>query len=303
MTKRWFAVLNPKSGGGRAARDRARIEHELKRAGIRFEIGISSYAGHAISLAADAASRGYRQFLAIGGDGTLNEVLNGALSSGELEARELSLGLIPVGRGNDWSRGRGLPRSYAAAANLLASGNVIAHDVGVITHSTDDGRAVRYFINVAGAGFDAHVVSLVQGNRFGALTYLAALPTGFATWRSPVMTISAEGHTSTGEVFVAFAAIGRYCGGGMFIAPDARPDDGLLDVVMVQDITKWELILNIRRLFDGSIASYRKVRTFRTNALDIAGPVPVATEADGELLSSTPVKMSVLGQRIHVVAP
>ena len=208
MSDRWFAVLNPRSAGGRAARDRSRIVRQLSDAGVDFELAVSSHAGHALMLAEEAASSGYRKFVAIGGDGTLNEVLNGAL------------------------------------------------------------------------------------------------PAGFASYTSPVLSISADGDTSTGNVFVVFvvfAAIRRYCGGGMLIAPDAKSDDGLLDVVIVENISKWELLLNIRRLFDGTIGNFRKARCLRADGIEIAAPVPVASEADGELLASTPLKISVLRRRIQVV--
>lgn len=303
MAERWFVILNPKSGGGRAARDRGRIEKELNRAGIAYELEISAHAGHAAILAEQAAASGYRRLICVGGDGTVNEVLNGALACSAVEANDLSLALIPVGRGNDWARGRAIPRQYAAAVGLIASGKTIRHDVGVIEHAADDARKMRHFLNVAGAGFDAHVVSMVQNDRWGALTYLAALPAGFASYQCPELEVSSNGETKSGKVFVIFAAIGRYCGGGMLIAPRAVPDDGLLDVVAVEDISKWDLLLNIRRLFDGSIEKYRKVRSFRTNAVEIAGPVPVTTEVDGELCPSTPARISILEHRIRVVAP
>ena len=133
--------------------------------------------------------------------------------------------------------------------------------------------------------------------------YLAALPAGFASYTSPVLSIHANGETSSGNVFVVFAAIGRYCGGGMLIAPDAKRDDGLLDIVIVENISKWELLLNIRRLFDGTIGGYKKARCQRTPSIEIAAPVPVASEADGELLSPTPLRISVLQRRIRVVIP
>jgi len=301
MPDRWFAVLNPRSAGGRAARDRSRIVRQLSDAGVGFELAVSSHAGHALMLAEEAASSGYRKFVAIGVDGTLNEVLNRALASGAVDTQDIVLASIPVGRGNDWARGHNIPRRYAAAAELISGESTMQHDVGVIESFADNGRAVRHFLNVAGTGFDAHVVSLVQGNRWGAFTYLAALPAGFASYTSPVLSISADGETSSGDVFVVFAAIGRYCGGGMLIAPDAKSDDGLLDVVIVENISKWELLLNIRRLFDGTIGNFRKARCLRTDGIEIAAPVPVASEADGKLLAPTPLKISVLRQRVRVV--
>ena len=303
VTDRWFAVLNPKSAGGRAARDRDQIARQLGDAGVDFELVVSSHAGHSLTLAQEAASRGYRKSVAIGGDGTFNEVLNGALASGATDMRDIVLAAIPVGRGNDWARGHRIPRPYVAAAQLIADGSAVAHDVGAVENFTDNGRALRHFLNVAGAGFDAHVVSLVQGNRWGAFSYLAALPAGFASYVSPELSISANGETSTANVFVVFAAIGKYCGGGMLIAPESKCDDGLLDIVIVENISKWELLLNIRRLFDGRIAGYKKARCLRAASIEVAAPVPVASEADGELLATTPLRISVLSQAIQVVIP
>jgi YegS/Rv2252/BmrU family lipid kinase len=302
MTKPWFAVLNPKSGGGRAARDRTRIVHILRQAGVQFELAASERASHAISLAHDAASSGYRKFLAIGGDGTLNELLNGAMSSGALEATDITLGLMPVGRGNDWARTHRIPRGYEGAAQLLARQRTIAHDVGV-AESFADVPQTRYFLNVAGVGFDAHVVARVPNDRWGVFSYLAALPASYASYQSRELVLSAEGRTLQSTVFVAFAALGRYCGGGMHIAPGAATDDGMFDVVIVEDINKWELVLNLRRLFDGSIGRYRKVRVLRTRRLEIAGPEPVGAQADGELLPPTPLRLTVLPHGVRVVVP
>jgi diacylglycerol kinase (ATP) len=155
----------------------------------------------------------------------------------------------------------------------------------------------------AGASIDAQVVSLVQGNRSGAFTYLAALPAGFTSYLPPVMSISSNGETSTADVFVVRAAIGRYCGGRMLIAPDSKCDDGLLDIVIVENISKWELLLNIRGLFDGRVGQFKKARCSRSRCIEIAAPVPVKSEADGEFLESTLPNISVLQQRIQVITP
>lgn len=302
MTKPWFAVLNPKSGGGQAARDRTHIVHILRRAGVQFELVASRHAGHSICLAREAATSGYRKFLAIGGDGTLNELLNGALRSGVLEATDVTLGLVPVGRGNDWARTHRVPRDYYRAAELLGRQRTIPHDVG-IAECLNGGPEPRYFLNVAGVGFDAHVVARMPSDRWGALSYLAALPASFASYHAPELTVAAEGQTFRGAVFVAFAALGRYCGGGMHIAPGAATDDGLFDVVIIDNIGKWELLLNIRRLFDGSIGGYSKVRVLRTRSVEIAGAEPVGAQADGELLPPAPLRLTVLPHGVRVVVP
>jgi diacylglycerol kinase family enzyme len=154
LENEWFAVSNPVSRR-RGARDRGRIAALLGETGLAVKLVASEYHGHTAKLAADAARSGFRKFLAIGGDGTLNEILNGALASGAGEG-EAVFGLVPVGRGNDWARTHSIPTRYCDAVAVLVRGRAVVHDVGVAEIGTDKLR--RFFINAAGAGFDAHVV-------------------------------------------------------------------------------------------------------------------------------------------------
>lgn len=296
----WFAVANPVSDGGRGARDGELIKSALRQAGIEFELALSAYPGHTRVLAAHAAQAGRTHFLAIGGDGTLNEMLNGALECVRPDADAPTFGLIPVGRGNDWSRTHNIPRRYNEAAQVLANGRRVAHDVGIADLRD---RAPRYFINAAGVGFDAHVVERTRGAKLGALSYSLALPASLLSYRAPELELRIGKEQFNGKLFLAFASLNRYCGGGMLVAPDARCDDGLFDVTLVDDISLLELIVNVKKLFDGSLASYRKVRTMRVDSLEIASAVPVNSEADGELIGVTPIRFCVRQRHIHVMVP
>ena len=295
----WFAVLNPVSGGGRALRDRARIEAALHAHGIECRLSVSEHAGHAVALAREAARSGFGRFIAIGGDGTLHEILNGALAAGVAP----TLALVPVGRGDDWARTAGVPRDIAAAVALIARGRTVAHDIGVAAFDLAGPQGKRHFINVAGAGFDAFVVAQTRALRLGRLTYLAGLLRGFATFRAPRMRIEAGGTVQAERMFLAFAAVGQYCGGGMHVAPGARTDDGLLDVVTVGEIGRLELLLNVRRLFDGTLPQYHKVRVTRSGCVRVEADPPAQVEADGELLGETPVTFSVLPGAARVIVP
>lgn len=299
MDGKWFAVANPASGGGRGARDFDKIAAELNAAKIPSDVVRSERSGHVTELVTSAARAGYRRFLAIGGDGTLSEALNGILGAG-VGAGEATLALIPVGRGNDWARTFAIPRNYAQAVKVLAAGNSILHDVGF---AEAPGGSRRHFLNCAGAGFDAHVVQRTHGRDLGMLSYMAALPGSLLTYRAPELDIRADGQHHAGRLFMAFASINRYCGGGMLVAPAAVCDDGLLDITLLDEISLPELLLNIKKLYDGSLPSHRKVRTFRTSSLEISGPAPVPCEADGESIGATPVRFGVLPRHIRVIAP
>ncbi len=300
MGEGWFAVLNPAAGGGRGLRERARIETALTAAGVRARLAVSEHPGHALTLAQAAARAGERRFIAIGGDGTLNEVVNGVLLA-EMPPGEATLALLPVGRGDDWARSHRVPHRLETAARLIASGRTILHDVGVAHFRGEGGR--RYFINVAGVGFDAYVVEQTRATRLGPLSYLAGLLRGFATYRAPRMRVHADALNLDETLFVTFAALGRYCGGGMHVAPSAVTDDGLLDVVTIEAIGHLELVLNLRRLFDGSLPRYRRVRTARCERVEVATAVRTGVQLDGELVGEAPVTFSVLPRMVRVIVP
>lgn len=299
--ERWFAVLNPVSGGGRAARDRAQIEALLRAAKLDATLQVSDYAGHAIALAAAAVRDGYRRIAAIGGDGTLNEVVNGVLEASGGPSPQATIALLPVGRGDDWARTHGIPRRLDAAVGLIAAGRTVLHDVGIARFGSD-GRE-RYYINVAGVGFDADVVQRTQATRLGPMSYLVGLLRSFATYRARRLAVDCDALHLDEPLFVVFAALGRYCGGGMYVAPGADTGDGLLDLITIAELGKLELILNLRRLFDGTLPLYRKVRTARVARVEVDAVERVAVQADGELIGHTPVTFSVVPGALRVVVP
>jgi YegS/Rv2252/BmrU family lipid kinase len=306
MREEWFAILNPACGGGRALRGRAAIDGCLRDAAVSYTLALSEYPGHTIQLAAGAARKGFSRFLAIGGDGTLSEIVTGlfadAVSAGVAHS-PFTLAHMPVGRGNDWARTHRIPADWAQAAGLLREGSVAAHDVGLIDVTRDGRKSRRCFINVAGVGFDAYVVAKTRGMRLGPLTYLAGLLRGFVGYKAPTMRIVADGEDREAALFVAFAALGRYCGGGMHVAPQARTDDGLLDVTLISRMGKLELLANLHRLFDGSILEYRRVRSLRVPRLEVRSAEPVGVQADGEWIGEAPVTFSVLPRALQVVVP
>jgi YegS/Rv2252/BmrU family lipid kinase len=283
-------------------RQRARIEAALRARGVAYRMHVSEHAGHAIQLAREAGEAGCAGYIAVGGDGTLNELLNGALSA-PARASTPVLALMPVGRGDDWARTFAIPRDIEGAAALIAQGRTVQQDIGLATFDHAGPGAKRQFMNVAGAGFDAYVVAQTQALRLGPLTYLAGLLRGFATFKPPRMTVTTETGVEHAPMFLAFAALGRYCGGGMHIAPDAQTDDGLFEVVTVGAVGKIELALNLRRLFDGTLPDYRKVCVVRSARVRVESDPPSRVEADGELLGETPVTFSVLPRAVRVIVP
>ncbi len=278
---------------------RHEIEAVLRRHGIDFDFVVSEYPGHAIELAAQAVAGGCRHVLAVGGDGTVNECANGIFRQHAAPTAEVTLGVMPIGTGNDWARTHRIPKDYAEVAALMASGANRLHDVGVAEFG---GGTRRHFVNVAGLGFDAHVVEALPDRTLGPLAYLAGLVKGLMSYRAVSVGLTFGERRIDARAFVLFFAIGRYCGSGMNVAPLAEVDDGLFDITLVQDLSRWEVVKSLRRLFDGTLLTHPKVIALREAAAQVdAGPVPV--EADGELIGHAPVRFAILPRALRVLAP
>lgn len=299
MNKRWLVIANPISGQGRAMHHRHEIEAVLHRHGVAFELVVSEHPGHAIELAAHAVEGGCRRILAVGGDGTVNECANGIFRQRAAPTDEILLGVMPIGTGNDWARGLRMPKDYAEIAALMAGGAHRLHDVGVATF--DDG-GTRHFVNVAGLGFDAHVVASLPDRTLGPMAYLVGLAKGLLSYDAVSLGLTFADRKVEARAFVLFFAIGRYCGSGMNVAPRAEVDDGLFDVTLVQALSRWEVLKSLRKLFDGTLLDHPKVIALREAQARVdAGPVPV--EADGELIGHAPVRFTLLPRALRVLAP
>lgn len=297
----WLAVLNPVSGGGRALREHGRIEGLLAARGLRFRIAVSEYAGHVTGLVDAALAAGCRQVVVAGGDGSLHQAANAILAQRGCPSHAVTLAALPVGTGNDWVKTLAIPRDWERAVDLIAGTRRRRIDAGRIDF--DDGRPSCHFMNVAGIGFDAEVVRRMPPNKRGALAYLSGVLGTLAGYRPVSPSLSGDIEADAEELFVLFACLGRYCGGGMHVAPSAQPDDGLFDVVRVRRLGRLEVLANLRRLYDGTLPAHPKVAIGPARRLRLQTPRPCAIQADGELVGETPATLSVLPGALTVVAP
>lgn len=294
----WLLVLNPVSGRGAGLRDRPQIEAALRAQGIAYRSFVSDYAGHTIALVTEAIACGCRRIAIAGGDGSLSEAANGILGQTAIPPKDLRLALIPVGTGNDWARMHAIPRDYAAAAALIAHGRMADQDAGVIEFATG-GR--RYFVNVAGTGFDAGVVERMPTRRLGRLAYLIGLVRELVAYRPLSLHWRIGGEQSSADAFVLFACIGRYCGGGMLVAPSASDADGLLDLVLIRHMRRWNVMQSLPQLFDGRLKDHPKVVAWTAPGIELLAPTGTAIEADGELVGRLPATLSLKREALRVI--
>ena len=297
----WLVILNPVSGRGQALRHQADIVRLLEQNGMRHSIAVSAFHGHTIELTAQAIAAGCRRLLVAGGDGSLNEAVNGILGQDEIAGTDVLLAALPVGTGNDWARSHAVPSDWPAAIALAASESSAIHDAGLAEF--EDGSR-RWFINVAGLGFDAAVVERKMARGFGPLAYMMSLLGALWSYRPLPVDVRIDGGATVRErVLVHFTALGRHCGGGMLIAPQAVPDDGLFDSVQVKAMSRLEVLANLKRLFDGTLPEHPKVATGTCTKIHFTAPGTVGVEADGEAVGHTPVTFRVLPRAIRVAVP
>ena len=221
---------------------RHEIEAVLRRHGIDFTLEISDRPEHAIEIVSRAIAGGCRHVLAVGGDGTVNECVNGIFCQDAVATTAVTLGVMPIGTGNDWARGLRMPKDYAEVAALMAAGTSRLHDVGLAEFDDGGKSHLRYFINVAGIGFDAHVVESLPDRTLGPMAYLVGLVKGLLSYTAVSLRLTFTERKLETRAFVLFFAIGRYCGSGMNVAPQAEADDGLFDVTLVQELSRWEVL-------------------------------------------------------------
>jgi diacylglycerol kinase (ATP) len=283
-----FVVVNPAAGGGRTARLWPALRDDLQRLGLAFDWTATTARGEAMRLARAAVTAGARLVVAVGGDGTLNEVVNGVV--GDVE-RRVTVGAILTGRGRDGARNFGLAAEPRRAARRLVDGDEVAFDlVGV---EWPDG-ARRWALGAAGAGFDGAVAQrTATGGGVGTLPYLAAVVTTLSTHRSVTTTIDADAERVwSGPLSAVVVANGAYFGGGMQIAPGADAGDGQLDLVVLGDLRRHELLLWLPTVYWGGHLANRKVLTRRVRRVTLgAGPLPM--HVDGEPVPAAPATLTV----------
>jgi YegS/Rv2252/BmrU family lipid kinase len=287
MSDRTLVILNPWAGRGAAGQRRGELEAALGQAGVPFELVTTHARGGATELAWQGIERGCSQVVAVGGDGTINEVVNGIKGAEASLGRRARLGLIPLGTGSDFVKSLdGVEANdIAGGVRRIAAGAIRPIDLGRV--HVDDGDA-RLFINAVGMGLDAQVAaeSLKLTRLRGMAVYLVAIIRALANYRAHPMTVEYDDQRLHRRLLFASIANGRCQGAGFWLTPGALVDDGMLDLCMVDNMRLDQIIRYIPRLMEGTHTTLKQVTIGRARHIRVAcsAPVPVAT--DGEVLST-----------------
>jgi YegS/Rv2252/BmrU family lipid kinase len=307
---RWLVVVNPNAGSRKGEKDWPKISRLLNDHSIIHEAVFTENRNHAIDLTANAIEEGFRKVLVVGGDGTLNEVVNGIFKQKNCPCNDITLGMIPVGTGNDWGRMYALPKKYRKAIEVIKKGHVFTQDIGHILYDSTEGQQERYFVNVSGMGYDALVAlktnRMKDKGRGGTLAYLLNIFTGLFQYRNTYFNVKVDDkEVFSGKVLSMNLGICKYNGGGLMQVPDAVPDDGLLDITVIKGISKFTIIKNVAKLYDGSFIKLNFVEQFRGSSCTIVSKPQgiVMLEADGESLGHSPLHFTVLPKALNVIIP
>lgn len=295
MRQRIFVIVNPVAGHGRARRAWQAVGPALQDAGVRFEEVLEERPGEAVGLAATAVAQGYETIVAVGGDGTVHEVVNGIMRERRMD--QPALAIIPGGTANDFARAVGVPKDALAAGRLLLGSGVRRRvDLGRVND--------RYFAGISGVGFDAEVAAKI--NRWpkwigGTTLYIAAILTMLVSYRPAPTRLRIDGEEQDLPLFLLAAANTPWYGGGMYMAPHARFDDGLLEVITAWDLGKVETLGLLPKVFSGAHLRHRKVAHRSAREVRVESPVPLAIHADGETVGRVPAVFQAVPAALEVI--
>lgn len=305
----WFVVVNPHAGTNKCKRDWPQIKQLLEKEQFNFSVVFTEKQYQAISLVKEAIEKdSVKSIIVVGGDGTLNEAVNGIFRQQRFAPSEIRIGMITVGTGNDWGRMYEIPESYEKQIQILKRGLTFLQDVGVVKYRYAADEEKRYFVNIAGMGYDALVAKktniLKQKGRGGVITYLLSLVSGLFQYKNVELIIEADGEkVYRGQVFSLSIGICKFNGGGMMQLPNAVPDDGLFDVTLIEKTTKMRVIRNIKNLYDGSFIKMKEVKMFTGKKFSIIS-VPahqLYLETDGESLGHSPLDFDVIPRSVRLI--
>ena len=306
VAQKWCVIVNPAAGNGRGLDEFPHISNLLREARIPYEPVFTEHKFHATELTVTAMKEGYRRLIVVGGDGTLHEVVNGLFIQQTVPPAEVLLAVVAVGTGNDWMRTFGFSARPNEAVQAIAGERSFLHDVGVVSYEEAHYRQQRYFVNVAGVGFDAFVVRklthLQMKGHAGRWRKRFATVRAFFRYKSTGVKVWVDDRLVYNNLLLSMAiGICKYNAGGYQQLPEAVADDGMLDLSLIRPVHFWHILFRLRYLFNGGFYRIRHILQERGSRIRIESSPEVSVEVDGELLGETPLEFSVLPKAIRMV--
>ena len=295
-------LVNPAAANGAAGRRWPAIANLAASRGLAGDALFSTRRGELTTLATRAADEGAELVVVVGGDGSVNEVANG------LAGREgIELAVIPIGTGWDFVRTYRIPRQVERAVDVARAGRTRAVDLGRVTYRAWSGSEEQtYFANVASAGMSGAIAERANETTKalgGKASYLWATLAVFSRWRSGNVEVSVDGDSRRGRMHDVVVANGRYFGGGMKICPNADPDDGVFDVLLIGDVTKGDLVRTMPKIYRGTHLPHPKAELLRGSTVSVDAPQALPVQLDGEQPGTTPARFEIVPRALRLRVP
>ena len=307
--KETLFIVNPASARGATLRAWADARREVEAAGVSFDEHVTTRAGEATEVARTALSLGVTRIVAVGGDGTLSEVVNGYFDDDWRAINSAAaIGLLPSGTGSDFRRLMGLTNRGDWIRTLLSPETRLIDVARADFQDLDGASASRLFINVASFGLGGDVSALVNRWRDtlprwigGSARFAAAAIAALGRYKNVAVSLRLDGREIKINSNLIIAANGRFAGGGMMLAPHAELDDGLLDVIVTDNAARLDVVRELRRIRRGAHLKNPKVTEIRAREVSINSDVPMAIDLDGEMVGFTPAKLEIVASAIRFI--
>ena len=307
QSQKWFAIVNPASGFGKAKKAWLAISEEMKAQGLDYDFEFTTDTLRGAALAQRAISNGYRKIICVGGDGHLHDIINGVMTQQEVSTTDVTIGMISQGTGNDWIKTNGISKDIKKAVAVIRQGKTYIQNAGIAKSIRDGKEVSRYFHNFAGVGFDAYVVQRTSSSKsYGQIAYLLVMLRSLFSYQKPVLRITLDDRVIETPVYLTLSGIGQYGGGGMKLTPHARPDGDAFNVSVAKDFSRLDVFRYITKLYDGTYIHLDKAESHMSKHVRIeviSSPAEVYMEADGDMMGTGPFEISLVPHALRVVIP
>jgi len=296
MFDRWFIIANPFSNSGKTSEIIDLAVKKLQSNLISHQIRLTERSGDEIEFVKEATQAGYNKILAIGGDGTVQKVVAGITIQKNIPTEKMIFGLIPSGTGNDWAKSKNIPLNVSHAINLLINGSINEQDVGVAKIVGRSETKTRYFVTYSGVGFDSFMLEKIKNYMWlGKLSYLVCAIMNFTKYKNVALEVVTSKTKIDASVFLLGVGICKYTGGGMQLIKNPKGNDGMLNITIAQEFSKFDIIRNFFNLFNGSVFKEHKVLTLVDSSLKIrAKNGSLVCQGDGEIFGAGKIEYSVI---------
>ncbi|MGI6449612.1 MAG: diacylglycerol/lipid kinase family protein [Desulfitobacteriia bacterium] len=306
LSEKWFAVVNPSSANGKTRSKWPYYYQDFLQGGIEMDYAFTTAQANGVEVTRQALQQGYRRIIAVGGDGTVNEVLNGFFNRGEMIRKDLELAVFAQGTGCDFIRTLQIDKGITSFIRILKDKSPSKVDVGLIALGDEQNeKKIRYFLNAANLGIGAEVVDYTNnrtkalGSRLSYLTGTISTLKSYRNFRGSC-SLDQGKITFEGKFCGLMICNGRYIGGGMKIAPQAEINDGYFDLIVIKDISKLKLLSHFSTIYQGRHIELPEVAVYRCQELSINTPNPILLEADGEIIGHTPSEFRIIPQCLNI---